>query len=103
MLKKFKTYQLAMKAYKKGQKLKLSGPIKDQFDRASLSIVLNLAEGSGKETYKDRLRFYRIAFGPIREVQALTEIIGNSNLQSDYDVIGACCWKLCQNPRTLTP
>ena len=101
MLQNFRTYQMAVKAYRKGQKLKLKGPIKDQFDRASLSIVLNLAEGSGKETSKDRLRFFRIALGSLRETQALVEILNNAELGKDYDLIGACLWKLCQSPGLL--
>lgn len=35
--------------------------LKDQLRRASSSIVLNLAEGSGKWTKKDKICFYRIA------------------------------------------
>ena len=46
-MQKFKTYQLALKFYRNSQKLHLSSPHKDQFRKASLSIVLNLAEGSG--------------------------------------------------------
>jgi four helix bundle protein len=33
------------------------GEIKDQLDRASISIVLNIAEGNGKYSRKDRCRF----------------------------------------------
>ena len=35
--------------------------LKDQIRRASASIVLNIAEGSGKWTKKDKMNFYRIA------------------------------------------
>jgi hypothetical protein len=35
----------------------------DQLDRASTSIVLNLAEGSGEFTSADRCRFFDIARG----------------------------------------
>jgi len=40
---------------------------KDQLQRASQSVVLNLAEGSGKPTSRDRARFYAIAFGSIHK------------------------------------
>jgi four helix bundle protein len=33
------------------------GDVKDQLDRASNSIVLNIAEGNGKYSQKDRCRF----------------------------------------------
>ncbi|MBX7138295.1 MAG: four helix bundle protein, partial [Oligoflexia bacterium] len=39
--------------------------------RATLSIALNLAEGRGKPTRKDQLRFFSIAFGSVRECQAI--------------------------------
>ncbi len=44
----FRTHDVAMELYKECQKLKITNQaVKDQFDRASLSIVLNLAEGVG--------------------------------------------------------
>ena len=39
------------------------GDVKDQLDRASTSIPLNIAEGNGKYTAKDRCRFFDIAHG----------------------------------------
>ena len=39
-------------------------------------MALNLAEGSGKSSTKDRLRFYEIALGSVRECEAVMEIIG---------------------------
>ena len=47
--------------------LKLREPLRNQFQRAVLSIVLNLAEGSAKSTPKDQRKFYRIAFGSLRK------------------------------------
>jgi four helix bundle protein len=37
------------------------GDVKDQLDRASTSIPLNIAEGNGKFSRKDRCRFFDIA------------------------------------------
>ena len=53
-MQKFKTYQLAIKFYRNSNKVHLKEPLKNQFNRASLSIVLNLAEGSAKPTAKNR-------------------------------------------------
>ena len=39
------------------------GGVKDQLDRASTSIPLNIAEGNGKYAPKDRCRFFDIAHG----------------------------------------
>jgi hypothetical protein len=45
MLKKFDAYQLALKLYEECRNLSPPRAVKDQLDRASLSIVLNLGEG----------------------------------------------------------
>ena len=68
-----------------------------QFHRASLSIVLNLAEGSAKPTAKDRRKFYRIGLGSLREVQAILDIIGHIQLIKEADKLGAFLYKLCKN------
>ena len=96
-MQKFKTYQLAKQFYHKSNNLKLREPMRNQFQRASLSIVLNLAEGSAKPTAKDRRKFYRIAFGSLREVQAILDIINHVELIKATDILGAYLYKLCQN------
>ena len=70
----------------------------DQFQRASLSIVLNLSEGSGKPTKKDRARFYWISYGSLKETRILLELNGNDDLLSQVDILGAHIWKLAHNP-----
>jgi hypothetical protein len=39
---------------------------RDQLDRASTSIPLNLAEGNGKRSYPDRCRYFDLARGSAR-------------------------------------
>src|SRR6266480_1382292 len=39
------------------------GDTRDQLERASTSVCLNIAEGNGKYTIKDRCRFFDIANG----------------------------------------
>ena len=96
-MQKFKTYQLAINFYRNSRKLSLREPLKNQFHRASLSIVLNLAEGSAKSTAKERRKFYRISLGSLREVQAILDIIGHQNFIKETDKLGAYLYKLCQN------
>ena len=96
-MQKFKTYQLAKQFYHKSNNLRLREPMKSQFHRASLSIILNLAEGSAKPTPKDRRKFYRISLGSLREVQAILDIIGHMQLIKEADTLGAYLYKLCQN------
>ena len=59
-MEKFKAYKLAIQFYRKSNNLILRGPVKNQFQRAVLSIVLNLAEGSAKSSSKERKRFYEM-------------------------------------------
>jgi four helix bundle protein len=55
----------------------------DQFTRASMSIVLNLAEGAGKHSKPDKRRFYVTARGSATESAALLDICLRLNLASD--------------------
>ena len=47
--------------------------MKDQLKRASISIVLNIAEGYGKTTHDDRSKFYDIAKGSSHESAAILD------------------------------
>jgi four helix bundle protein len=49
--------------------------VKDQLDRASTSVPLNIAEGNGKFTLKDRCRFFDIAHGSALECAAGLDIL----------------------------
>ena len=51
-----------------------SASIHNQLDRASTSIPLNIAEGNGKWTKKDRCRFFDIAHGSALECAAALDI-----------------------------
>lgn len=51
------------------------GDVKDQLDRASTSILLNIAEGNGKFSRKDRCRFFDIAHGSALECAAALHVL----------------------------
>ena len=51
------------------------GEVKDQLDRASTSIPLNIAEGNGKYSLKDRCRFFDIAHGSALECAAGLDVL----------------------------
>src|SRR5438067_13786890 len=60
------------------------GDVKDQLDRASTSIPLNIAEGNGKYAPKDRCRFFDIAHGSALECAAgLDVLVAKAKLTPD--------------------
>ncbi|HEV2211493.1 MAG TPA: four helix bundle protein [Verrucomicrobiae bacterium] len=57
------------------ERLPKSLAIGDQLDRASMSMLLNLAEGNGKFTPADRCRFFDISRGSALECAAALDIL----------------------------
>ena len=57
------------------EQLPKSLAVTNQLDRASTSIPLNLAEGNGKFTDKDRCRFFDIARGSALECAACLDVL----------------------------
>lgn len=49
--------------------------LRDQLDRASLSIVLNTAEGGGRVGAADKTRFYAMARGSAMECAAILDVL----------------------------
>ena len=96
-MEKFKTYHLAIQFYHEANHLILKGPMKNQFQRALLSIPLNLAEGSAKSSSKERKKFYEISLGSLREVQTILTLVNHQKLIKEADKLGAFLHKLCQN------
>jgi four helix bundle protein len=58
------------------------GALRDQLDRASVSIVLNIAEGSGRFTPADKSHFYLIARGSAMECLAALTLLQARSLVS---------------------
>lgn len=94
-MKNFKTLQLAIEFHRDCQGLKLSSVARDQFDRALLSIPLNLSEGSAKPTERDRTKFYFSALGSLREIQTLLALFGTPVLIKKADTLAAHLYRLC--------
>ena len=77
---KFEAYQLAVQFLKIALHLNQQIPkgnsaLRDQFKRAATSVVLNIAEGSGKFDEPDRRKFYSIARGSAMESAAICDVI----------------------------
>jgi four helix bundle protein len=60
---------------------------RDQLRRSSLSIALNIAEGSGRFSQKDRRNFFVIARSSVFEVAAIFDILKDSSRigQADFE------------------
>ncbi len=54
--------------------------VRDQLDRASTSVALNIAEGNGKFSEADRCRFFDIARGSALECAACLDVLSAKNL-----------------------
>lgn len=74
MLRDFIAFQLARDFYRRCKRLKIPRFLQEQLLRASSSVALNLAEGSGKRTTAEQVRFYGIALGSFRECEAILEL-----------------------------
>jgi four helix bundle protein len=49
--------------------------LQDQLERASLSVVCNIAEGAGRRSRKDKRRIYAIARGSAAETAAIVDVL----------------------------
>ena len=101
MLENFRTFTIAVEFYAVAKALPLSGPLASQLDRAAASIALNLAEGRGKPSTKDQKRFFSIAFGSLRECQAILILAGlnPSPAWSMLDKLAAHLYRLIKEAR----
>lgn len=86
--RKFKVYQDAKLLHKEIVFLVNKFPreyfyLADQIKRSSLSIVLNVAEGSSKQSDKDFNRYITIALGSVNELIASLEIAVELNLLTE--------------------
>ena len=84
------------------KRLKLQSALREQLNRAAASIALNLAEGRGKRTAKDQIRFFYIALGSVRECQAILELatLKDHSVYKELDIVGAALFCLIRNARS---
>jgi len=86
-----RVYQAAIQFIAWTQSLIESIPAKvsarDQLERASTSIALNIAEGNAKLSVKDRLRFWQIAQGSAFECAACLDVFVARQILSKEEVL----------------
>src|SRR5258708_6257943 len=100
MLKDFRAFQMAKEFHWGCKTLRVSQYLRDQLLRASASVALNTAEGSGKTTAPEQRRFYAIALGSLRECEAILEIerVQNPELLKTQNTLGAILFTLSRPP-----
>lgn len=64
---------------------KLDNATRDQLKRASFSIMLNIAEGSGRFTKPDKRNFYIIARGSVFECVAIFDYLKDQQIVNESD------------------
>jgi four helix bundle protein len=81
---KLHVYQIALELHTLCSTLvaSLNRIVRDQLERASLSVVLNTAEAAGRHSRREKARFYAIARGSATEVAALFDVLERRRLAS---------------------
>ena len=95
----FRTLELAIRQYRLIKALKLKGEVRNQIERAALSVCLNLSEGNAKLKQKDRRRFFNISYASQQEVKTLLYIEGFNDLYRNSDSLAAHLFRLQQRTR----
>jgi four helix bundle protein len=85
---RLEVYQLALKLFDLTDEIVDQLPrgrreLRDQFARAGLSIVNNIAEGAGKFSAADKRRYYLIAHGSTTECAAMLDVCMRRKLISE--------------------
>ena len=95
----FTSYRIAVEFHHACREVKLPDYLQDQLLRASSSIALCLAEGAGRSTKKDQVRFFFQALGSLRECQACLDLAPKQypNLIETADSLGAHLFRLCHH------
>lgn len=88
---KLTVYQASIKFVAWVQKILESVPKRhaayDQLDRASTSMVLNIAEGNGKYSQRDRCRYFDIARASALESAAALDILSVKAMINQHEVV----------------
>ena len=60
--------------------------VKDQFGRASFSIILNIAEGSAKISKPDRMNYFATSRGSVFECVAILDILSEQGIIDEVEL-----------------
>lgn len=92
----FLTLELAIQFYEQIETIKVPKHFNDQLLRAASSISLNLSEGNAKYSRKDKVRFYQISMGSLRECQTILRLakVKDEEVLKLAHRLGGCLYKL---------
>ena len=102
--KKARAFNLNIRKYL--AKSKIDYPTQDQLRRASLSVQLNVAEGSGRFTDKDRRRFFIMSRSSIFECMSILDTLKEEgsirenqfdSFANDADELSRIIYKMIKN------
>jgi len=85
-------YQRAMEVVKNVYALLKKFPKEEQFalcsqlKRSAVSVTSNIAEGTARYSYKDKIHFLEIAFGSLMEIMSQIEIANALEYITDTDM-----------------
>ena len=88
---KLKVYEMSLEFVRKVFRITKELPrdyqysLGDQIRRAALSVVNNIAEGSGNMSKKGKSQFYRISLSSARECIPMLTILGKEKLISEFE------------------
>jgi len=80
---------MAKSLYQQCAQIEVKGAVRDQLQRAALSIDLNLVEGAAKPTARNQRKFYFIALGSFREVEAILDLLDSKTEKQLADKLGS--------------
>lgn len=84
----------------------------DQIKRAATSIVLNIAEGAGEFSPKEKARFYRMSVRSTAEVSAAFDVLERvgalkagrtTNIQNELHEVASMVTGLCKTAESRIP
>ena len=101
-MKSFRALDLSVEFYEMSERSEVKGSLREQLLRAASSISLNLSEGNGKFSAKEKKRFYKMAYVSLKECQTILRLskISGGPIVEKADRLGARLYKPIQSKIT---
>ncbi len=95
-MKHFRTLDLAIEFYDLTQKVVVTGHMRDQLQRASSAIAMNLSEGNAKGSANEKRHFFQTSYASLRECQTILKLlkVEDAKVNDRADQLGASLYRL---------